>query len=170
MLIKKKLSLIILTVFILLPMLFGCQTNIDETAGPENTFLAQIEFANYYFYYPNDWTLDSNNTFISIISGDSLIAPANRSISVMANDLIDANMTLSEFWENSKTLASGTFNDYTEISNEEIKVGDDDALSVVYTAKMTDKVYKFKQSFVIRGGSDYMITYTATESDFEMGT
>lgn len=167
----KKISLIMLTILLVLPMIVGCQKNIDASAGPENTALAQNEFADYYFYYPNDWTLDSNNTFISIISGDSIIAPANKSISVMVSDLFDAKMTLQEFWEHSKKLVSGTFTDYTEVlKDEEVKVGDINALSVIYTAKITDKVYKFKQTFVVRSGSVYIITYTATEADFDKGT
>ena len=168
MLIKKKIY-IVLSLILLLVFTTGCQNNISETAGPENTNLAQNEFTKYYFYYPNDWTLDSNNTFISIISGDSLLTPANRSISVMQSDLIDTKMTAQDFWEYSKTLVNDTFNEFVEVSTDETKVADLNAFNAIYTAKITDKVYKFKQTFIVRGGVVYIITYTATDLDFEKG-
>jgi len=162
----KRFSLLLL--FLLLTFtLFGCQKNIDENAGPENTLLAQNDFANYYFFYPDDWTLDSNTTFISIIKSDSLITPANRSISVMESDLVDAKMSLTDFWAQSKKLVNETFKEFTEVSTEEIKVAELDALTAVYTTKTTDKVYKFKQTFIKNGGKVYIITYTATEADFD---
>lgn len=162
---KKVICL--LFAFSMMILTASCGTGNNDTSAPANSKLAENKFADYTFYYPDDWTLDHDTSFISIIGGGNSLIPEDKSVSVMVNDLTQPKTTPSEFWVQSQSYLSVTFSDLNELSVEELKVGGADACKVVYTAKITDKVYKFGQTFVIRSGAVYIITYTATEADFD---
>ena len=162
---KKTVCFILalLTIF----LTASCSSGNNDTSAPENGKLAGNQFTDYTFYYPDDWVLDHDTSFISVIGGGTGLTPEDKSVSVMVSDLTQPTLTPKEFWEQSKGYLSATFSDLTEISIEDIKVSGVDSCFVVYTAKITDKVYKFGQTFAIKGGAVYIITYTATEEDYD---
>jgi len=58
---RKKLTFILITVLLLLPLLFACQ---DKTTNPESIHLASESFSN---YYTVDQELDVSNAYLRVI-------------------------------------------------------------------------------------------------------
>ncbi|HBL83759.1 MAG: hypothetical protein A2Y17_08535 [Clostridiales bacterium GWF2_38_85] len=160
----KIISLVIILAFGLI--LGGCNSIGNDTSIPDGMVIAENDLADYTFCYPEDWELDMNSTMMSVIGGGTALHPANKSISVMVLDLANPNVGAIDFWNEYKASFDGTFKEFTAEEPTEVTVDDNIGCTVVYTAKITDATYKYAQTIVIKQGTVYLITFTATPDDY----
>ena len=168
----KRLLLLILAAVMLVSMV-ACSNSIDENPynAPEGKLTATNDVISYYFFYPSDgvWTIDRNDGMISILSDYDQVNGVSTS-SISGTDFQydpQAITTEKEYWEKHLESLKNAFADLTVTKEEEIKMGGIDGYYVEYTAKVTDKDYKFGQAMVFNMNRIYILTYTTETSAFE---
>ena len=159
----KKLVLTILT-FAMLISLTACSEPENPYNAPEGKLVATNDSISYYFFYPSDgvWTVDRNDGMISILSDyDQVNGTCTSSISGTDFRYDPQEITnVKEYWEQNLESYKGTFSDMSVTKEEEIKIGGLDGYYVEYTAKVTDREYKFGQAMVFNFSRVYILTYT----------
>lgn len=171
----KKIIALLCAVACLLAL---CACNKDEESEiPEGMLKAGGDSNDYYFYYDNDWTLqtasagtDSAEIMIKPAADNSGISP-NASLSVVAFSLTSEkkNYTVSEQWKEYRAELENAFPGFTydEAKDEEIRLDDAPASKKRYNITIGDNTYTFIQVLCIRYANVYQITFTCLENEFE---
>lgn len=79
---------------------------------------------------------------------------------------LDKDYTLTEYYELTKPELIKLIPEFTEISNEPIKINDIDAQKLIYKGKQGDTKLQREQIYLIKNKNVYVLTYTATEDTF----
>ena len=158
---KKTISIVALLLTMCL-MLAGCNKNNDENV-PDGYQLASSEEADYLFYVPEIWIVDSSTLYTSayVSAGDA------SSVSVTAYGLERESTTVADWWQGYQSQFTAAFSAYEAVGEKEIKMGGVDGMQYTYTATMADVQYNFVCSAVVRGNYVYYMLYTSTPTYFE---
>lgn len=165
----KRIVFLVLVAVMLFSMV-ACGETENPYNAPEGKLTATNDAVVYYFFYPSDgvWTPDRNDGMVSVLSDyDQVAGTCSSSISVTDFQYDPKTITNEkEYWEKNLDSYKNTFKDLTVTKEEEIKISDIDGYYVEYTAKVTDKEYKFGQAMVFNMNRVYIITYTAETEAF----
>lgn len=167
----KRIILFVLAAVMLFSMA-SCGNSVAENLynAPEGKLTATNDAIDYYFFYPADgvWMPDRNDGMISILSDyDQVSGTCTSSISGTDFQYDPKTITTEkEYWEKNLDGYKNTFKDLTVTKEEEIKMGGIDGYYVEYTAKVTDKEYKFGQAMVFNINRVYILTYTTEVEAF----
>ncbi len=158
---KKILSVAALLIALCL-VLAGCNKNSDNTT-PDGYQLASSEDADYLFYVPESWIVDTATLYTSayVSAGDA------SSVSVTAYGLENGSITVADWWKGYQKQFTEAFDNYEAVSEKEITMGDVKGMQYTYTAKMADVKYNFVCSAVIRENYVYYMLYTSTPDYYE---
>ncbi len=155
---KKIISLLIVTAALLTVL-----TSCNSAPAPDGFKLASEDIADYYFYVPTNWKIDTQTGVTSAHYSDT--DPTNISVAIYAS-VADV--------ENSKDYYNETRNSITSlfgVINEELEadttLGGSPAYKIVYTTKINNVNYRIMQIYCLRGEMVYVVTYTATEDKYE---
>lgn len=99
--------------------------------------------------------------FTPLTEGDTL----KENVGVMKKAL-DKDYTLAEYYTITKPELIKLIPDFTEISNETIKINDIDAQKLIYKWTQGTTKLQREQIYLIKNKAVYIITYTATEATF----
>ena len=138
----------------------GCGADADAPTGYKT---ASGEAADYYFFVPDDWTVDMATGATSAYCS----AEDPSSVSVMAWELPNTDTTLDQWWEMNLEDITMVFQNVTVEEPENVTVGGVHGQKYVYTADLGDFSYKIMQTAAIRRGSVYLITYTSLADTFD---
>ncbi len=163
----KRLMLLLLAVSLFLLASCGGK-NEGEESMPKNTNRAGNDAVDYFFYYPDNWTVDRNDAMISIRYDAS---PSNTferyaSISVISFTLVDPQQVVNEYWEEYEDDLAETYSDYELLKSEETELGGVIAARKEYTGGLGGTTYNFVQVVCIRNGVVYLVTFTASREDY----
>lgn len=152
----------ILTLILALSVLFltGCDRDANAPAGYKT---ASGEAADYFFFVPDDWTVDMTTGATSAYY--SVEDPS--SVSVMAWELPHSDTTIDQWWEMNMEDVTRVFRNVEAAAPENVTMGGVHAQKYVYTADLGEYSYKILQAAAIKGGSVYLITYTALADSYE---
>ena len=152
----------ILTLILALSVLFltGCDRDANAPTGYKT---ASGEAADYYFFVPDDWTVDMATGATSAYCS----AEDPSSVSVMAWELPNTDTTLDQWWEMNLEDITMVFQNVTVEEPENVTVGGVHGQKYVYTADLGDFSYKIMQTAAIKSGSVYLITYTSLADTFD---
>ncbi|MCX6825017.1 MAG: PsbP-related protein [candidate division SR1 bacterium] len=173
---KKFLSLILVTgsLFVL-----GCgktpATGIDSNSSvSELTGQAVVErksYANttdaFTLQYPTTRVFKENVFGSSVVfftpmnTGDTV----SENIGIMKKSL-DKEYTLDEYYAIMKPELTKLVPEFTEVSNESIKINDVNAQKLIYKGTEGSKKLQWEQVYLIKNKAVYIITYTALEDTF----
>lgn len=165
----------ILTLSVALLMLFLASCSGDKSGdAPDGMVMAENGAADFYFYYPEDWELDRNDGMISIQFSTQKLTGSDTysTISVTAAGLSDTRKGANDYWEEyrqglEKLYESMTITKDYVADEVEFKVDGVLAARKEYTAVFDGDTYKFIQIVCVRTGSAYVLTFTATEADYD---
>ena len=126
---------------------------------------ASDEQADFYFYVPDNWTVD----FSTAAAGAYYSASDPSSVSVMAWELPNADTTLDEWWELNREEIEKVFANFTLESEENMTLTRDNlyAKRYVYTAELGGYGYRYMQVAALKGTSVYLFTYASVEENYE---
>lgn len=158
---KRIISVVALLLAMCL-MLAGCNKNKDNSA-PDGYQLASSEEADYLFYVPESWIIDSSTLYTSayVSAGDA------SSVSVTAYGLERESTTVADWWSGYQAQFTEAFSEYEAVSEKEVTMGGINGMQYTYTATMAEVKYNFVCSAVIRGNYVYYMLYTSTPAYFE---
>jgi hypothetical protein len=160
----------ILTKLILILLLAGmtlslasCNKNNDEYAAPSGFMTASAESADFYFYVPDDWTVD----YTTAAAGAYFSASDPSSVSVMAWDLEYSDTTVDEWWELNQGEIEAVFQNFNLESEENTTINSLYAKKYTYTADLGDFSYKIMQAACVKNSTVYLFTYTSLPENYD---
>ena len=188
----KTIVLFALCAVCSLSLLTSCKKSTDDIKAPAGFSVCTSDVADCYFFYPMSvWLPSESAGFLSLVKADhsednSSVVLNSWEVEVPLGSSADSYMSLKEYWNGIpksegldgvqsfdgyvKTL-SELINGYAVVSDEEIKVGDHDAYSVVYTGDIAGAKIKVKQVCiaVAKGNHTkvYCFTYTSTPDSYD---
>ncbi|PKM63023.1 MAG: hypothetical protein CVU97_02370 [Firmicutes bacterium HGW-Firmicutes-21] len=167
MTIIKRISIILLAVTLLFLSACSGKSN-DEESMPEGTKKAANEAVDYYFYYPSNWVLDRNDGMISIRYNTSLSSKFETyaSVSVISFTLSNPNQRVNEYWEENVDDIKQTFGVEDIYAEKETTLSGVVAARKEYKGSLGDTAVNFAQIICIRKGVVYLVTFTASEADY----
>ncbi|MBR5444826.1 MAG: hypothetical protein IKV57_01805 [Clostridia bacterium] len=154
----KRFFLLMLALSVL--FLAGCDRDANAPTGYKT---ASGEAADYFFFVPDDWTVDLTTGATSAYCS----AEDPSSVSVMAWELPHTDTTLEEWWTMNMEDVTRVFQNVEAAEPENVTMGGVHAQKYVYTADLGEFSYKILQAASIKGGSVYLITYTSLAETFD---
>jgi len=88
-----------------------------------------------------------------------------ENVGIIRQDL-DKAYTLAEYYDITKPELVSLIPEFTEISNETIKINDMDAQKLIYKGTQGETKLQWEQIYLIKDKNVYIATYTATEKTF----
>ncbi len=137
----------------------------DKVEAPEGMKLASTNKRPYRFFVPESWTIDTRSSLSAAYFSDG----DKSNVSLQAHMSTAQVPNLNTYFENSEIKYKNIYGDnYTLISkNENAKMGNIDAIQLVFTIKSGNQEYRLMQSVCIKGEMYYIFTYTSTPDKFD---
>lgn len=181
---KRIISLMLAIIAI---FAFSACSADDDSWLPVGMQLASTDAVDYKLYVPSSWTVDVSTGIISAYVSDTDRSNVTVTAFNLSND--NSTMTVSEYWSEYEALLKSTFPDMTyvqptvldadgnviesELSADEMAGNPSTTLldgvaanKYYYTATVSGESIEYMQLVAVRGGVAYIITYTATPTNF----
>lgn len=160
----KRLAALLLGLTVALLSLASCSKK-GEFDPPTGWQLASDEAADFYFYVPDNWTVD----YSTAAAGAYYSASDPSSVSVMAWELPNTDTSLDDWWELNRGELEKVFSDFNLESEENITLTPDSlyAKRYVYTAELGGYAYRYMQAAAIKGTSVYLFTYCSVPENYD---
>ena len=162
---KSRIIPVLLTLALIASVFCSCSKKSDVDI-PDGYQLASADEADYYFFIPATWTVDTKTTAYAAYASSS--DPA--SISVMTWSLSNTDSTLEEWWNTFLPDFEKVYSDFSLISDENILINSVAAKKMTFTGAIGGTSYKFIQASAIKDSVVYVITYTSTADRFDEHT
>ena len=123
---KSRIIPVLLTLALIASVFCSCskKSDVDIPVGYQ---LASADEADYYFFVPATWTVDTKTTAAYVSASD----PA--SISVMTWSLSNTDSTLEEWWNTFLPDFEKVYSDFSLISDENILINSVAAKKMTFT-------------------------------------
>ena len=154
----KRILTLLLTLSVL--CLAGCDKDANAPTGYKT---ASGEAADYFFFVPDDWTVDMATGATSAYYSEE----DPSSVSVMAWELPHSDTSIDEWWEMNLEDISMVFQNVEVAEPENVTMGGIHAKKYVYTATLGEFSYQILQAAAVKNGSVYLITYTSLADTYE---
>ncbi len=135
-----------------------------EFAAPSGMKTASSEVADYYFYVPDDWTVDLSTKATGAYFSKN--DPSN--VSVTAWELEYSDDTIDDWWAVERADIDLVFKNVEIVSEENVIIDEIYGKKFVYTASLGDNDYKIMQAAVKKNSTVYVFTYTSTPENFDL--
>lgn len=136
----------------------------DEAPELNGMKIASGKDVKYRLYVPEDWVIDRNQKIYAAYD------PEDRSsVSVVPYLPDEEEMSVAEYFELcAKGMTNTAGEDFRILSQDEkIDLGGRQATVYVYTYRVGQTVYQYKQVIAAYGSMIYSLTYTATPENYE---
>ncbi len=162
----KKILLKSLVILILASTVLSLVSCGGDKSAPMGMITASGESADYYFFVPEDWTVDLSTK----ASGAYFSESDPSSVSVTSWELENTDTTLDEWWAINLADIELVFENVTVTSEKNTTLDGLYAKEYVYTASLGENNYKIAQTAVIKNSVVYVFTYTSTVESYDAHT
>ena len=161
---RTRLFALALALCLALPIFASCSKK-GEFDPPTGWQAASDEQADFYFYVPDNWTVD----FSTAAAGAYYSASDPSSVSVMAWELPNTDTSLDDWWELNREELEKVFDNFNLESEENMTLTADNlyAKRYVYTAELGGYGYRYMQVAALKGTAVYLFTYCSVEENYE---
>jgi len=180
--------LIIFAVIIFALILPSCQPTVNDISTElalddgSMALLAGNSAVDFYFYYPENWTIHRNDAMIIIqtndtetlltdipegISGEPLAYMTAPNISAQVFSLLENYAAIDDYWNNFAAPTLGQIFTLGPDAAEELTVGGEPAKKYTYTLSLSGMDFKQSQIIFFRQRQVYALIYTATEDKYD---
>ena len=161
----RRLAFCLALLLCLPALLCGCGgvgTGTDGTEAPRGMQNAAPQGAAYYLFVPEDWLVDRRDG-ITVVSVSSY-ATASITLADFSSD-----KTPAEYWDASREETEARFTEITmKEDGKNAAMGGVAALRYAFSGKYHDgNVYSFLQCIAKKDGRLYVLTYTASEAEYD---
>ena len=160
---KIRSCLILILAFVMLLGITACSAR--QADAPSGMIRLSNDYVDYNMFVPEAWTIitDENTSYLSAYFNER----DRSNITVTAFEVEKTYASLDEFWADYEAEFQSTFSDMEYSANERMLLDQHEAKAVEYTATVTGVKYKYMQIVCVRGTTAYLITYTATEENYD---
>jgi len=118
--------------------------------------------------YPSKWTFQENayGSIVMFFAPTSEWDKIKENLSVIKEDTKKI-ITSEQYYQSSKELLVKSLTDFSEISNQNIKIDWIDAKKIIYKRTLWDTKLQVEQVLLIKDKAAYIFTYTATPETFD---
>ena len=182
---KKSIIFIIIISALLFsscrPKINDISTELAKDDG-STALLANNDAVDFYFYYPENWTLHRNDAMIIIqtndadtlktdipegTSGEPLAYMTAPNISAQVFSLLDNYASIDDYWNNFAAPSLGQIFELGAEAAEELTVGGEPAKKYTYTISLSGMDFKQSQIIFFKDRQVYAIIYTATGDKYD---
>ena len=147
--------------------LCSCGGDNNNVVAPEGTTYVENTILKVSTCYPLGWTVDRNDGMLSLLKDTSSSTMVSTYASVSVTRYSTDKQSSTEYWEEYASRLESELKEYKLIEHKEIKIEKNTANQYHYTAKVDGDTYHFVQAIAVGGYSAYIITFTASEADYE---
>lgn len=159
---KKLLSIFIAT-GILLCSLTACGKSGDVSVPYGMQLASDTSVVDYYLFIPHEWTVDMANGATSAYYSTS----DPSSITMTVYGLSDAIDDTESYWAFFAKQFSDVFGEPGGVETSNLLLDGKEAMQYVFTTKLGDTQYKFRQVICTRNNMAYILTYASTVENFD---
>ena len=152
----------ILPIILAIVLTFTVLTSCSKDGVPDGMKLASSEKANYTLYVPEDWVIGAQESFTIANSKDKI-----PNVSATSYELENTDSDLDSWWETELVNLEEGFKEIKVESSEKTTLAGRNAMEKIYTAKLSDKEYKYHQVAAIENGYVYIVTFTSLPDSYE---
>ena len=150
---------------LLLFTLCSCAGNDDN--APDGTTKVVNEPIGCTVYYPEGWKVDRNDGMLTLLYDTSASSMVSTYASISVNLYSTHCKDYTAYWEASADRFATELKDFKLIENTETKLGKVTAGCYHYTATVDGSTYHFVQAIAVGSYEAYIVTFTASEDDYE---
>lgn len=147
--------------------LCACSSGGNEVSAPAGMMGVKNDVLKVTACYPVGWTVDRNDGMLSLLKDTSEASMISTYASVSVTKYSTNAVSHGEYWETYSERLGEELKDYKSVEEQEIKVDGNTAGQYHYTATVDGDTYHFVQVIAVGGYTAYIITFTASETDYE---
>ena len=152
-----------LAVFFAAALFAGCAKKTGTEAPDGMKLASDPDVAGYSLFVPEDWDVDMQTK-----STRAYCPGSDKSfIMVMTGDLVHADSTVDDWWEEGLSELEALYADFTLVSRGKTVLGGVEADKFVYTGTFDGTAFKYTQTAAIKSGAIYIVTYGAEADKWE---
>lgn len=159
---KNKITAVLLALLVCCGA-FSLTACGEPSDTPKGMKLASNEIVDYYFYVPTEWTTDLAAGAVSAYYS----AEDPSSVSMMAWNIEDDEMTLDSWWETNVSDFNLVFDNFNLEQSSNYILSETAAMQYVYTGSLGENNYKFMQVACMTKGMIYLFTYTSVADNYD---
>ena len=135
-----------------------------DAEAPAGMVLVSNDDVAYRFYAPESWEVSFEQEIFAAYCKED-----RSSVSVIPYMPEEENMSVAQYFSicQNQMVDVGGAESFALISEEETKLGGRDATAYIYTYKIGDKIYQYKQIIAVYRSMLYSMTYTSVPENFE---
>lgn len=159
----KKLVCALLAALLLLTALAACGKSDDVDVPYGMQLASDPSVVDYYLFVPSKWTVEmSTGATSAYYSTDD---PSSITVSAygLSKDVSDA----VSYWAFFKKQFGDIFGDPENVEESNLLLDGKEAMQYVFTAKLGETEYKFRQVVCTRNGMAYILTYASTAANYD---
>jgi len=140
----------------------GCTFNVGTTTpspSPTNTYDSAKGFT---IMYPSDWTKEEQSTLVLFMT-PSNNKTENLNVQVLNLSASDTLATVT----NDVTSNAQNYDNFTQMEATNTTFAGNPAYKIVYTATVNGDQLKLLQTWTVKDGKAYIITYKAAPSNYD---
>ena len=153
----KKITALILSLIAVFAL-----ASCSGSDAPSGMKLASNEVSDFYFYVPQNWTVDMSTGVASAYYSEK-----DRSNISMTSYALSSEMTVDAYWESIRSTYAALFAEMSEPEVKTTALDGVEAKQYTYVAKAGTEQFKIMQIFCVKGETVYVFTFTATPEKFE---
>ena len=138
----------------------------DKVEIPAGMKLISTDERAYRFFVPTEWQINKRADLSAAYYSDS--DRSNVSVQIYICGTGDEVQSVESYFERCKTSYGDLFEEYTLISESDIKMSKIDAKKYTLALTSGGVDYKMLQAIVKKGDAIYCLTYTAEAENFEL--
>lgn len=159
----KKLICVLLSACLLLAVLVSCGKTGDVDVPYGMQLASDPTVVDYYLFVPSDWTVElATGATSAYYSTDD---PSSITVSAygLSKDVSDAQ----SYWAFFEKQFGDIFGAPEAVEESNLLLDGKEAMQYVFTAKLGETEYKFRQIVCTRNGMAYILTYASTAANFD---
>lgn len=140
-------------------------TNTSNATATMSGYKLHTSSKGYSIEYPESWKKQEGFAGTDIMFNAPVKNNFSANLNVVASNADGNSGTLKEIKESLPNYYKQLFNDVKIASTEEVTVGSEPAIRIIYTATQGQIKGSFIQYFIIKNNKNYVITVTRSQSD-----
>lgn len=160
----KKIIKIVSVLAVFCVLFCSCGKDTADIDAPDGFKLASGEEADYIFYVPEEWKVETSSLYTSAYYDENGV---KCSLSLTAYGMQFTDQTVEDWWASYTEQFNEVFDEFEVVTENAVEMGGVEGKKYEYTATLAEGKYSFLCAAVVKDQYVYYLTYTATPEQYE---